>query len=236
MKLQISLIHELSLHKSMTSRPPFGLQSPFSDFHLPESHAMTWQARERPRHVPCLLRRLFSVFFVCIVAIALCAQANDRHTYDHAPNLLDTACGPHSSANSTSSPNAPSLVPNSPLLVNAPRRLEKQEEDAVVNFTVEENCINIHSSATGDHNNFSSSVSSSSPPSASSDASGGTSSSSSSAASAAKSMASGDHNAVLLLPGFASSQLYNWRFKDCFPFSYNLADRCVVVLVVLDNG
>lgn len=186
---------------------------------------MTWQARERPRHVPCLLRRLFSVFFVCIVAIALCAQANDRHTYDHAPNLLDTACGPHSSANSTSSPNAPSLVPNSPLLVNAPRRLEKQEEDAVVNFTVEENCINIHSSATGDHNNFSSSVSSSSPPSASSDASGGTSSSSSSAASAAKSMASGDHNAVLLLPGFASSQLYNWRFKDCFPFSYNLADR-----------
>jgi hypothetical protein len=51
-------------------------------------------------------------------------------------------------------------------------------------------------------------------------------------------MASGDHNAVLLLPGFASSQLYNWRFKDCFPFSYNLADRCVVVVVVvvLDNS
>lgn len=36
---------------------------------------------------------------------------------------------------------------------------------------------------------------------------------------------SGDHNAVVLIPGFASTRLYNWRFKDCFPLSYNLADR-----------
>ncbi len=35
------------------------------------------------------------------------------------------------------------------------------------------------------------------------------------------------HNPMVLIPAFASSQLYNWRMKDCFPFSLNLGDRCV---------
>jgi hypothetical protein len=134
------------------------------------------------------------------------------------------------------------LLPPVPLVIDSPRahsvlqarkqqqqkKLQPQpqpEEDQAYDElpTVTESIFNVHSTTSADLNNYSSTPTTS----ASSSANEAAEKAAAASASADQSTASGDHNAVLLLPGFASTQLYNWRFKDCFPFSYNLADRCV---------
>jgi hypothetical protein len=206
------------------------------------------------------LRHLYSIFSFCLLAFTLAHCLPQHATARFTPNagFSNRSASPHgdmaalchhmhispplssvsfcpddldhgSLLSNSSSSSAPQQLPT-PLLPPSSSSTKDEESrygDGQDLPTVAASpFIFTHSSTSAELNNFSSSAASST-----SDSSGSSSSSSPSASSpSAPSATSGDHNAVLLLPGFASTQLYNWRFKDCFPFSYNLADRFVLLL------